>query len=130
MASGSPEREWRYKFGSVDCIPLTCRNCDAPMSHSAAHPAFGAPCSPPRSPPRSPSCFYHPGDWFRVEKLLNEIGGSDTDLRDAWDHIGHYYSDRQKWAKAAQYYTQVSSAQDVDDCNTSAWCWQLTFKGY
>jgi WD repeat-containing protein 35 len=47
------------------------------------------------------------GDWFRVEKLLRESGGDDVALVAAWNKIGGYYSDRQKWAKAAQYYTQV-----------------------
>jgi len=47
------------------------------------------------------------GDWFRVDKLLRECGGSDAEVREAADRIGHYYSDRQKWAKAAHYYTQV-----------------------
>lgn len=30
-------------------------------------------------------------------------------MMNAWNKIGQYYSDRQKWAKAAQYYTQVWS---------------------
>lgn len=47
------------------------------------------------------------GDWFKVEKLLKESGGDDVALVNAWNKIGSYYSDRQKWAKAAQYYTQV-----------------------
>lgn len=52
------------------------------------------------------------GDWFRVEKLLRESGGDDVALVAAWNKIGGYYSDRQKWAKAAQYYTQVGHWQD------------------
>lgn len=47
------------------------------------------------------------GDWFKVEKLLKESSGDDVALVNAWNKIGSYYSDRQKWAKAAQYYTQV-----------------------
>lgn len=47
------------------------------------------------------------GDWFKVEKLLKESGGNDVALVNAWNKIGEYYSDRQKWTKAAQFYTQV-----------------------
>lgn len=47
------------------------------------------------------------GDWFKVEKLLREGGGDDVALVNAWNKIGAYYSERQKWAKAAQFYTQV-----------------------
>lgn len=47
------------------------------------------------------------GDWFKVEKLLRESGGDDVALVNAWNKIGAYYSERQKWAKAAQFYTQV-----------------------
>jgi hypothetical protein len=47
------------------------------------------------------------GDWFKVEKLLRESGGDDVALVTAWNKIGAYYSDRQKWAKAAHFYTQV-----------------------
>eukprot|EP00983_Pelagomonas_calceolata_P103460 1158916-Pelagomonas_calceolata.AAC.8 len=46
------------------------------------------------------------GDWFKVEKLVRETGGDDSQLINAWNKIGQYYSDRHKWAKAAQYYTQ------------------------
>lgn len=48
-----------------------------------------------------------PGDWFKVEKLVREMGGDDTQLVNAWNKIGQYYSDRHKWGKAAQYYTSV-----------------------
>lgn len=50
------------------------------------------------------------GDWFKVERLLKETGGDDVALVNAWTKIGQYYSDRQKWGKAAQYYTQVSTS--------------------
>ncbi len=47
------------------------------------------------------------GDWFKVERLVRERGGDDTQLVHAWNKIGQYYSDRHKWLKAAQFYTQV-----------------------
>ncbi|KAG1659041.1 hypothetical protein FOA52_010881, partial [Chlamydomonas sp. UWO 241] len=46
------------------------------------------------------------GDWFKVERLVKESGGDDSLLLHAWNKIGEYYSDRHKWAKAAQYYAQ------------------------
>jgi hypothetical protein len=50
-----------------------------------------------------------PGDWFKVEKLVREMGGDDTQLVNAWNKIGQYYSDRHKWSKAAQFYAQVGT---------------------
>lgn len=47
------------------------------------------------------------GDWFKVERLVRESGGDDVALCNAWNKIGGYYSDRHKWLKAAQFYTQV-----------------------
>lgn len=44
----------------------------------------------------------------QVEKLVGESGGDDAALTNAWTRIGAYYADRQKWAKAAQFYTRVS----------------------
>jgi len=38
---------------------------------------------------------------------VRETGGDDSQLINAWNKIGQYYSDRHKWAKAATYYTQV-----------------------
>ena len=39
------------------------------------------------------------GDWFRVVQLLKQgsAGGDDTQLEEAWNSIGDYYADRQKW---------------------------------
>ncbi len=36
------------------------------------------------------------------------MGGDDTQLINAWNKIGQYYSDRHKWSKAAQFYLQVT----------------------
>ncbi len=49
------------------------------------------------------------GDWFKVEAMLHDSGGADTELSKAWAHIGEHYADRHKWGKAAQYFTQVSA---------------------
>lgn len=38
------------------------------------------------------------GDWFRVVQLLKTgSGGDDQQLEEAWNAIGDYYADRQKW---------------------------------
>lgn len=49
---------------------------------------------------------YRLGDWFRVVQLVQEGGGDETHMRKAWENIGDFYADRQKWTKASQYYTQ------------------------
>ncbi|KAG5510843.1 hypothetical protein JKF63_07915 [Porcisia hertigi] len=46
------------------------------------------------------------GDWFGVVRLVQEGGGDEALLLKAWENIGDHYADRQKWSKAAQYYTQ------------------------
>ena len=38
------------------------------------------------------------GDWFRVVQLMKTgAGGDDQALEEAWNAIGDYYADRQKW---------------------------------
>ncbi|KAK7198454.1 putative intraflagellar transport protein D4 [Novymonas esmeraldas] len=49
---------------------------------------------------------YRLGDWFGVVRLVQEGGGDEALLLQAWENIGDHYADRQKWSKAAQYYTQ------------------------
>ena len=56
-------------------------------------------------------CLLLVGDWFKVANLVKESGGDDTQMVNAWNKIGQYYSDRHKWLKAAQYYMQVNSEQ-------------------
>jgi WD repeat-containing protein 35 len=52
----------------------------------------------------------------RVEKLLQAGGGDDSQLTTAWNRIGDYYADRQKWAKAAQYYAQAKNSEQLVEC--------------
>ena len=49
------------------------------------------------------------GDWFGVEKLVASVpnAGDDDALHAAWRHIGDYFADRRKWAKAAGYYRKT-----------------------
>ena len=46
------------------------------------------------------------GDWFRVVQLLKtgSGGGDDVQLEEAWNAIGDYYADRQKWCLAFYSY--------------------------
>lgn len=40
------------------------------------------------------------GDWFRVVQLLkqdNSTIGNDLHEEEAWNALGDYYADRQKW---------------------------------
>ena len=38
------------------------------------------------------------GDWFRVVQLLKTgAGGDDQAMEEAWNAIGDYYADRQRW---------------------------------
>ncbi|XP_047144990.1 WD repeat-containing protein 35 isoform X1 [Hydra vulgaris] len=57
------------------------------------------------------------GDWFRVVQLLKwGGGGDDTLLEKAWNAIGDYYCDRQKWANAIQYYTEGRNEDRIIEC--------------
>ena len=49
------------------------------------------------------------GDWFGVEKLVASVpnAGDDDTLHAAWRHIGDYFADRRKWAKAVGYYRKT-----------------------
>ena len=38
------------------------------------------------------------GEWFKVVQLIKNGGGADDHLlQNAWNNIGDYYYDRQKW---------------------------------
>jgi WD repeat-containing protein 35 len=56
------------------------------------------------------------GDWSRVVQLVQNGGGDDKMLAQAWNKIGDYYADKFKWGKAAQYYSQAKSWERVAMC--------------
>ncbi|KAJ3193848.1 WD repeat-containing protein 35 [Irineochytrium annulatum] len=58
------------------------------------------------------------GDWFRVVQLIRSGGGSGDDvlLERAWNSIGDYYYDRQKWAQAVTYYAQGRNIERLLEC--------------
>ncbi|XP_071111924.1 WD repeat-containing protein 35-like isoform X1 [Haliotis cracherodii] len=57
------------------------------------------------------------GDWFRVVQLLKTgSGGDDLQLEEAWNAIGDYYADRQKWQQAVTYYVQGRNQERLSEC--------------
>lgn len=58
------------------------------------------------------------GDWFRVVQLLKtgSAGGDDTKLQEAWNAIGDYHADRQKWQQAITYYVQGRDQERLAEC--------------
>lgn len=58
------------------------------------------------------------GDWFRVVQLLQSGSGAadDKKLMQAWDAIGNYFTDRQKWAHAVTYFTQSNNQEQLLEC--------------
>ncbi|KAI8851579.1 hypothetical protein BC829DRAFT_431088 [Chytridium lagenaria] len=57
------------------------------------------------------------GDWFRVVQLIKSGGsGDDVLLEKAWNHIGDYYYDRQKWSQAITYYSQGRNTERLVEC--------------
>ena len=57
--------------------------------------------------------------WFRVVQLAQSAASgavNDEVLKDAWDHIGDHYRDRQQMDKAAQYYVQAKNWAQLANC--------------
>jgi WD repeat-containing protein 35 len=58
----------------------------------------------------------HLGDWFKVEKLVKLAACDDDTLRVAWNNIGQYFADRQKWTKAVAYFAQAKNLEGLVNC--------------
>ncbi|XP_023690491.1 WD repeat-containing protein 35 isoform X2 [Paramormyrops kingsleyae] len=58
------------------------------------------------------------GDWFRVLQLLKSGSGDSDDalLEQAYNAIGDYFADRQKWLNAVQYYLQGRNQERLAEC--------------
>uniref|UniRef100_A0A673JJ84 WD repeat-containing protein 35 n=1 Tax=Sinocyclocheilus rhinocerous TaxID=307959 RepID=A0A673JJ84_9TELE len=58
------------------------------------------------------------GDWFRVLQLLKTGSGDcdDAHLEQAYNAIGDYFADRQKWLNAVQYYLQGRNQERLAEC--------------
>jgi hypothetical protein len=48
--------------------------------------------------------------------MLHDSDGGDDELIQAWTRLGEHYTDRHKWGKAAQYFTQVKHRCSVCAC--------------
>lgn len=57
------------------------------------------------------------GDHMRVVQLLQTGGGNDKHIKDAWDRIGQYFTDRFKWRKAVQYYQLSRNVEKLAECH-------------
>lgn len=56
------------------------------------------------------------GDWFRVVQLIQAGGGDDKLLSTAYNNIGDYFADRQKWIKAYKYYQKGNNLKEMVNC--------------
>jgi WD repeat-containing protein 35 len=56
------------------------------------------------------------GDWFRVVHLVQSGGGNDELLAVAYNKIGDYYADRQKWSKAVKSYKEANNLEALVTC--------------
>ncbi|KAJ3140913.1 WD repeat-containing protein 35 [Physocladia obscura] len=57
------------------------------------------------------------GDWFRVVQLIKSGGGGDDlMLENAWNSIGDYYYERQRWSQAVTYYLQGRNQERLIEC--------------
>ncbi|XP_050675727.1 WD repeat-containing protein 35 isoform X1 [Leptidea sinapis] len=60
------------------------------------------------------------GHWFRVVELLNmSVTTTDSQLKQAYSHIGDYYIDRQNWAGAIEYYKMSNNTEGLKKCYTA-----------
>lgn len=54
------------------------------------------------------------GDWFRVIQLIKTGGsGDDALLEKAYNKIGDYYAERQRWRQAVNYYGQARNYEKL-----------------
>lgn len=52
--------------------------------------------------------------WLKISQLL--LIGDDQLLEQAWNAIGDYYADRQKWQNAVTYYVQGRNQARLAEC--------------
>ena len=56
------------------------------------------------------------GDWFHVGNILR-VGGDDDWIRDfMFNNMGKYFFERQKWDRAASYFTQSKNVEKLVAC--------------
>lgn len=57
------------------------------------------------------------GDYGRVVDLLRTGGGSDLQVKEAWDRIGEQHADKFQWKKAVQYFVQSRNVDRLAECH-------------
>ena len=56
------------------------------------------------------------GDWFHVGKMIR-VGADDDWIRDfMFNNMGEYFFERQKWDRAASYFTQSKNVEKLVAC--------------
>lgn len=56
------------------------------------------------------------GNWFKVVQLIKTGGsGDDALLEKAYNNIGDYYAERQRWQQAVNYYGQARNYEKLVD---------------
>jgi WD repeat-containing protein 35 len=56
------------------------------------------------------------GEWFKVVQLVQQGGGDDKLLQNAWNQVGDHFYERQKISKAVQYYVQAKNYDALVRC--------------
>uniref|UniRef100_A0A7S1KLL8 Anaphase-promoting complex subunit 4 WD40 domain-containing protein n=1 Tax=Percolomonas cosmopolitus TaxID=63605 RepID=A0A7S1KLL8_9EUKA len=56
------------------------------------------------------------GDWFGVLSLLRETDGNDELVNEAYNRIGDYFADRQKWSQSVKYYPKSRNYEKLVEC--------------
>ncbi|EFJ27981.1 hypothetical protein SELMODRAFT_449576, partial [Selaginella moellendorffii] len=63
------------------------------------------------------------GDWFLVEKLLENFPGNNSLLKLTWNNIGDHFVVTQKWNDAARYYSKAKNFQMLAECYSELHHW-------
>mmetsp|Transcript_9899 Transcript_9899/g.9755 ORF Transcript_9899/g.9755 Transcript_9899/m.9755 type:complete len:96 (+) Transcript_9899:2273-2560(+) len=55
------------------------------------------------------------GDWSKVVTLIEQGVGDDDILKEAYNRMGEFCSDKQRWNKAAYYFQQANNYEALID---------------
>lgn len=56
------------------------------------------------------------GGWFAVLQLLKDGDGNDDLMNEAYNAVGDYYADRQKWTQAVKHYMRSRNYEQLVEC--------------
>ncbi|XP_024530250.1 WD repeat-containing protein 35-like [Selaginella moellendorffii] len=63
------------------------------------------------------------GDWFLVEKLLENFPGNNSLLKLTWNNIGDHFVVTQNWNDAERYYSKAKNFQMLAECYSELQHW-------